>query len=62
MPATLRERQRPMVARMARSYIDPPWNSLHGDPRWPVLLREIGIAPEQLADIHFEVPIPAVSE
>jgi tetratricopeptide (TPR) repeat protein len=32
--------------------------SLHDDPRWPRFLEEIGMAPEQLASIKFDVQLP----
>ena len=32
--------------------------NLHKDPRWLPWLRELGIAPEQLAKIKFEVKLP----
>jgi tetratricopeptide (TPR) repeat protein len=33
-------------------------NSLHSDPRWLPFLRRIGMAPEQLAAIKFDVMLP----
>lgn len=38
---------------------DPEFASLHTDPRWSELLGKIGISPEQLAAISFEVALPA---
>ena len=36
-----------------------PWYaSIHSDPRWLPFLRRIGIAPEQLAAIEFDVKLP----
>ena len=32
---------------------------LHADPRWLPFLRKLGRAPEQLAAIRFDVPVPA---
>jgi hypothetical protein len=32
--------------------------SLHSDPRWLPFLRKIGLAPEQLAAIKFDVRLP----
>ena len=33
-------------------------NSLHSDPRWLPFLRKLGMAPEQLAAIKFDVKLP----
>jgi TolB-like protein len=38
--------------------VDPMFANLHDDPRWLPFLRKHGMAPEQLAAIEFEVPIP----
>jgi TolB-like protein/cytochrome c-type biogenesis protein CcmH/NrfG len=35
------------------------FGSLHGDPRWIPFLRRVGVAPEQLAAIKFDVILPA---
>ncbi len=35
---------------------DPFFKPIHGDPRWLPQLRKMGIAPEQLAKIKFEMP------
>ena len=32
--------------------------SLHSDPRWLPFLRKLGMAPEQLAAIKFDVKVP----
>jgi len=37
---------------------DPTLAGLHSDPRWLPLLRRLGVAPEQLAAIKFDVEIP----
>jgi len=37
----------------------PEFSSLHDDPRWLPFLRRIGMAPEQLDVIPFEVRLPA---
>ena len=37
---------------------DPMVEILHGDPRWLPLLRRLGMAPEQLAAINFDVTVP----
>jgi TolB-like protein/Tfp pilus assembly protein PilF len=34
------------------------FDKIHADPRWPVFLRKIGKAPEQLAQIEFKVTLP----
>ena len=36
----------------------PTFANLHSDPRWLPFLRKIGIAPEQLAAIKFDVKVP----
>ncbi|UCC15183.1 MAG: tetratricopeptide repeat protein [Gammaproteobacteria bacterium] len=36
----------------------PEFDNIHGDPRWLPFLESIGMAPEQLAAIEFEVAIP----
>jgi tetratricopeptide (TPR) repeat protein len=36
----------------------PMYANLHSDPRWMPFLRKLGIAPEQLAAIKFEVKLP----
>ena len=40
----------------------PTFAPLYADPRWPVLLRDAGVAPEQLAPIEFEVNLPEQRE
>jgi hypothetical protein len=37
---------------------EPALESLHSDPRWLPLLHRLGMAPEQLAAIKFEVTVP----
>jgi TolB-like protein/tetratricopeptide (TPR) repeat protein len=37
---------------------DPLFASIHADPRWIAFLRSHGLAPEQLAAIKFDVPLP----
>ena len=32
--------------------------NLHSDPRWLPFLRKLGMAPEQLAAIKFDVKVP----
>jgi hypothetical protein len=39
-------------------HTNPLLNSLHADPRWPPVLRELGLAPEELAKVKFEVKLP----
>ena len=36
----------------------PMWANIHSDPRWLPLLHELGQAPEQLAEIKFDVKVP----
>ena len=36
----------------------PSFASMHDDPRWLPLLRRLGLAPEQLATIRFDVSVP----
>jgi TolB-like protein/Flp pilus assembly protein TadD len=36
----------------------PLFTNLHSDPRWLPFLRKVGIAPEQLAAIQFDVTLP----
>jgi TolB-like protein/Tfp pilus assembly protein PilF len=43
---------------LTRAESSPEWDNARKDPRWQALLREIGRAPEQLAAIEFEVPLP----
>jgi tetratricopeptide (TPR) repeat protein len=38
--------------------VDLLFVNLHSDPRWPPFLRKLGIAPEQLAAIKFDVKAP----
>ena len=39
---------------------DNLFNSIHPDPRWLPFLRNVGYAPEQLAQIPFKVRLPKV--
>jgi len=36
----------------------PMYANLHSDPRWLPFLRKLGMAPEQLAAIKFDVTVP----
>ena len=36
----------------------PFFANIHDDPRWLPFLRELGMAPEQLAVIKFDVTVP----
>ena len=36
----------------------PMFDNLHSDPRWLPFLRKLGMAPEQLAAIKFDVKVP----
>ena len=38
--------------------LQPMFAPLHSDPRWLPLLRKLGMAPEQLAAIKFDVKVP----
>ena len=40
--------------------VNPELASVREDPRWLPFLRKIGIAPEQLAEIRFEAPLPRI--
>ena len=37
---------------------EPFFASVHKDPRWLPMLRKLGMAPEQLAAVRFDVRIP----
>ena len=37
---------------------EPFLETLHSDPRWLPLLRRLGMAPEQLAAIKFNITVP----
>ena len=39
-------------------FADPMFANLHADPRWLPFLRKLGMAPEQLAAIKFDVKVP----
>jgi TolB-like protein/Tfp pilus assembly protein PilF len=39
-------------------FVQPEFEALHDDPRWPVFLERIGRSPEDLAAIEFEVRLP----
>ena len=41
----------------AESVLNPAYKNLHSDPRWGVFLESTGLAPEQLAEIEFELPL-----
>ena len=38
--------------------LDPMFANIHSDPRWLPFLRKLGMAPEQLAAIKFDVKVP----
>ena len=40
------------------SAVNPMFAKLHSDHRWLPFLREVGMAPEQLAAIKFDVRVP----
>ena len=35
--------------------VQPLFSNLHDDPRWPVLLRRLGVAPEQVEGVTFDM-------
>jgi hypothetical protein len=37
----------------------PDFAGLHKDPRWSPLLHRLGLAPEQLAAIKFDIKVPS---
>ncbi len=39
--------------------VQPQFTNIRSDPRWLPFLRKIGLAPEQLAAIKFDVKVPA---
>jgi hypothetical protein len=43
---------------LADTAVTPYLTNLHDDPRWLPFLRRIGFAPEQLAAIKLDVPLP----
>ena len=43
---------------LASIVIEPLFANIHNDPRWLPFLESIGMAPEQLAAIEFEVTLP----
>ena len=43
---------------LAEILVEPLFTSLHSDPRWLPFLRKLGMAPEQLAAIKFDVTLP----
>jgi hypothetical protein len=45
------------VTGLAILAIYPMFANIHDDPRWLPFLRKLGIAPEQLATIKFEVAV-----
>jgi TolB-like protein/Tfp pilus assembly protein PilF len=45
-------------AGIAESVLYPFFDNLHEDPRWLLILRKLGRAPEQLAKVHFDARLP----
>ena len=43
---------------LAEIVTEPLFSNLHDDPRWLPFLESLGKAPEQLAQIEFEVSLP----
>jgi TolB-like protein/cytochrome c-type biogenesis protein CcmH/NrfG len=43
---------------LSREVRYPVFSGLHDDPRWPALLQDLGMSPEQLAAIDFKVTLP----
>jgi len=43
---------------LAEILVEPLFASLHSDPRWLPFLRKLGMAPEQVATIEFDVSMP----
>jgi hypothetical protein len=43
---------------LAEIHINILFKNLYDDPRWPALLERLGKAPEQLAAINFNAPLP----
>jgi tetratricopeptide (TPR) repeat protein len=43
---------------IAEAVTENLFDKIHADPRWPVFLRKVGKAPEQLAKIEFKVTLP----
>lgn len=41
--------------------LDLLWNNLHDDPRWDEFLRKMNVAPEQLAEIEFNITVPELT-
>ena len=44
--------------RVSELHINSLFSNLHSDPRWLVLLEEMGVSPAQLAAIRFKVVLP----
>ena len=47
-----------MTSTLGAIAIFPTFAPLHKDPRWLPLLRRMGLAPEQLAAIKFDISVP----
>ena len=48
--------QQSQGAGWAESVLSPAFRNLRTEPRWVEFLYELNLAPEQLAEIHFEIP------
>jgi hypothetical protein len=43
---------------LAQIAVEPQFADIRSDPRWLPFLRRIGMAPEQLAAIRFDIKVP----
>ena len=43
---------------LAEIAVEPMFGTIHDDPRWLPFLRKLGMAPEQMAAIRFDVSLP----
>ena len=43
-------------------HLQPGFEPLHADPRWPAALERFGVLPEQLARIELEITLANVAE
>jgi adenylate cyclase len=45
---------------LVEAVLHPEFAHVHDDPRWVPLLRRLGLAPDQLADLEFEAKVPGL--